>query len=401
MATLAVVGLIAGCQSSVPDASSTPDGTSAPTSSPSGPAPDSPMPSPTPTPTPTVEACAARVAELDREDRIGQLLMVAIDSTGLASSTAETLDEVHAGSVLLLGNTDGGRRAIKSVTDDAREAIETPEEIGVLLAADQEGGQVQRLSGSGFNTIPSAEEQADLSDGELRRNAEEWGKELKRAGIDANLAPVADVVPKELAGTNEPIAGLDRGYGSDPEQVGKKVAAFTEGMAAAEIATSLKHFPGLGQVRGNTDFTAKVTDSETGPDDPGFAAFQAGIDAGADMIMASNAYYSKIDPKRQAVFSNKIISGIVRDKLGFDGVVISDDLAAEGVADLRPTRRATEFIAAGGDLMIIGDPSLAEDMADALEDKAEDDQDFDRRISESATRVVALKARHGLASCSP
>ncbi len=340
------------------------------------------------------------MSDLDREQRIGQLLMVAIDSSGLGSATGETLDDVHAGSVLLLGNTDSGRRAIKGVTDDARAAIKAPPGIGVMLAADQEGGQVQRLSGSGFDTIPSAKEQADESDSDLRRDAEDWGKQLKKAGIDANLAPVADVVPKDLEDVNEPIAGLDRGYGSDPEQVGKKVEAFTKGMAEAGVGTSLKHFPGLGRVRGNTDFTERVTDKTTTKDDPGFASFRAGIEAGADMIMIANAYYDKIDPDHQAVFSKKIISDLVRSGLGFDGVVISDDLAAEAVSDLSPKKRATAFIGAGGDLMIIGAADDAEDMAEALDDKAEDDSEFDQRITESATRVVELKARLGLASCS-
>ncbi|WP_152366115.1 glycoside hydrolase family 3 N-terminal domain-containing protein [Microlunatus speluncae] len=395
-AALTALALLAGCGNAPPVSSPTPTSASSP--------PDSPIPeSPTPsgTPTPTAATCASVVAGLNREERIGQLLMVAIDSSGLSSSTADTLAEVRAGSVLLLGNTDSGRRAIKAVTDDARAAIKTPSGIGVLLAADQEGGQVQRLSGSGFDDMPSAEEQAELSDSELRGDAENWGEQLKKAGIDANLAPVADVVPKSLEDVNEPIAGLDRGYGSDPEKVGQKVAAFVEGMDKAGIATSLKHFPGLGKVRGNTDFTDRVTDSTTDEDDPGFAAFRAGIDAGADMIMAANAYYSKIDPDHQAVFSKKIITGLIREGLNFDGVVISDDLAAKGVSDLSPEKRATSFISAGGDLMIIGAADDAEDMAEALEDKAESDKSFDARITESATRVVALKSRHGLASCSP
>lgn len=399
LAAVAFCGAVAGCGTTGPNGSSTPSGSAPASETPSQTRSTSPEPSATPTP--SVAQCAALVGGMDREEQIGQLLMVAIDSTGLASSTAETLDDVHAGSVLLLGNTEEGREAVESVTADARSAIKPPAGIGVLLAADQEGGQVQRLAGDGFDEIPSAEEQADQSDGELRKNAEKWGKQLKKAGIDVNLAPVADVVPKELADVNEPIAGLDRGYGSDPSKVGKKVTAFVEGMADAGVGTSLKHFPGLGKVRGNTDFAAKVTDQKTGPDDPDFAPFRAGIDAGASMIMIANAYYEKIDPDRQAVFSKKIITDLVRGDLGFDGVVISDDLAAEAVADLSPEKRAVRFVEAGGDLMIIGDPSEAEDMAEALDDKAEDDPAFERRITESAARVATLKSKLGLASCAP
>ncbi|NYE73228.1 glycoside hydrolase family 3 protein [Microlunatus parietis] len=401
LAAAALFGLIAGCGSTVPSGTSTPSGSSPATESPSVPATASASPEPSGTPTPSVAQCSALVGGMDLDEQIGQLLMVAIDSSGLASSTGETLDDVHAGSVLLLGNTEAGRKAVEAVTTDARQAIKAPPGVGVLLAADQEGGQVQRLAGNGFDDIPSAEEQADQSDAELRKNAEQWGEELKKAGIDVNLAPVADVVPKEFEDVNEPIAGLDRGYGSDPEKVGKKVAAFVEGMAEAGVGTSLKHFPGLGKVRGNTDFTAKVTDTKTGPDDPDFAPFRAGLDAGANMIMIANAYYDKIDPDHQAVFSKKIITDIVRGDLGFDGVVISDDLAAEAVSDLTPEKRAVRFLQAGGDLMIIGDPSEAEHMAEAVADEIEDDPDFERRITESATRVVQVKSHLGLASCAP
>ena len=107
---------------------------------------------------------------------------------------------------------------------------------------------MQRLQGPGFADIPSAARQAALSDARLTADAARWGAELKAAGINANLAPVADVVPADLGDRNAPIGRLDRGYGSSPRTVAAKATAFVRGMDRAGMATAAKHFPGLGRV---------------------------------------------------------------------------------------------------------------------------------------------------------
>ena len=354
------------------------------------------------TPRPSSSApdrCADRVQRLTLEERVGQLLMVAVTSTGVTPEQASVVGRTHAGSVILLGNTTAGLEAVQRVVADARDAAVRPQQVSALLAADQEGGMVQRLAGEGFSDIPSAEQQAKLSRARLAADAETWGEELAEAGIDADLAPVADVVPRELASVNEPIAKLRRGYGTSPRAVAQKVKAFTTGMDNAGIATAVKHFPGLGRVRGNTDFTARVVDTVTTRKDAGLAGFRAAVDAGVDMVMVSSAVYERIDPRRQAVFSAAVVDGMIRDDLGFDGVVISDDLSAAAVQNLRPGERAVRFVRAGGDLVIVGDPAEAAAMAEALVDLAGTDRAFAERVDQSAARVLALKDRRGLTGC--
>lgn len=353
----------------------------------------------TASPTPRPVRCAELAGSLSLRDQVGQLMMVAVPSTGVGPSAADAVDRSRAGSVILLGNTTAGRTRVLAVTEQAREAARTPQRIQPMLAADQEGGQVQRLQGQGFDRMPSARQQALLSPAELRRDATSWGQQLKRAGIDANLAPVADVVPTDLQNVNQPIGVLRRGYGSNPDRVAEHVAAFVEGMDAAGIATSVKHFPGLGRVRGNTDFTAKVVDGTTTRDDRSLRPFAAGVEAGTDMVMMSSAYYAEIDPRRRAAFSPTIIGGMVRDDLGFTGVVISDDLAAAAMRDLGPGERMLRFLRAGGDLAIVGDPSIATSMANAVVAEARDDPELADLIEASTVRVLQLKDRRGLASC--
>ncbi|MFL6025809.1 MAG: glycoside hydrolase family 3 N-terminal domain-containing protein [Friedmanniella sp.] len=332
-------------------------------------------------------------------ERVGQLLMVAVTSTGISGEQGAAVKATRAGSVLLLGNSTAGRDSVRRVVAEVRASAARPERVEVLLAADQEGGLVQRLRGPGFADMPSAVAQATLPDAELERRAETWGDQLEAAGIDANLAPVADVVPADLVTVNEPIGRLRRGYGPSPQVVAAKVRAFTQGMDRAGIATAVKHFPGLGRVRGNTDTTSDVVDRRTTRHDPALRGFRAAVDAGTDMVMVSSASYSRIDPDRRAAFSPVVIEQLLRGDLGFRGVVISDDLAAAAMSDVPAGQRAIRFVNAGGDLAIVGNPAEAQTMATALLRRAEQDRDFAARVDASAARVLALKERRGLARC--
>jgi beta-N-acetylhexosaminidase len=365
----------------------------------------SPQPSPsssvvTPTESFTAEQpCAALVRKMSMSERVGQLLMVAVSSGGIGDSEKTIIDRTRAGSVLLLGNSKAGMQVIQGVVGRVRDASRRPEGVEVMLAADQEGGRVQRLRGPGFTRIPTATGQAKQSDAKLRRNAYEWGRELKAAGIDANLAPVADVVPRSMVWMNQPIGQLRRGYGRSPKMVAAKVTAFTEGMDEAGIATAVKHFPGLGRVRGNTDYMTRVVDRTTTRHDDALAGFEAAINAGVDMVMVSSAFYAKIDDDHRAAFSAVVMGEMLREDLGYSGVVISDDLAAAAMRTLSPGERAIRFVRAGGDLLIIGESTLATTMANALKDEASDDPDFAKQVTKSAARVVAMKDRRGLAEC--
>lgn len=397
--------LAAGCSGGLVLPSATTSPSPAPASSPaSGSAsprvnPSSARPSPTTTKAAAGPGCGQRAAELGRSDQVGQLLMVGVSSTQLSRAEADVLADVRAGSVILLGDSTLGVQGARRVSDDVRQAATGPAKIRPLVAADQEGGLVQRLQGEGFATIPAATVQARQSDRTLTRNASRWGSELRRAGIDANLAPVADVVPSSMTTSNAPIGRLRRGYGSSPKLVAAKVAAFERGMGEAGVATAVKHFPGIGRVRGNTDFASRVVDSTTTRTDSGLAGFDAAIKADVDMVMVSSAYYSRIDAKRRAAFSPVVINTMLRQDRGFTGVVISDDLSAAALRDLSPGERAVRFVEAGGDLAIVGDPSETRAAAAALTARAKDDRDFAARVTESAGRVLELKAGVGLADC--
>ena len=341
--------------------------------------------------------CDDLVAELTLAEQVGQLYMVGVPTSGLDAATAAAIRDTHTGSVVLLGNSTAGATAIASVTDDVA-ALGT-DTMPVLVAVDQEGGRVQRLKGPGFSSIPTAFEQAQLPAGDLQKAALGWGRELADVGVHYNLAPVADVVPEAKQDSNAPIGALRRNYGNDRETAARGVVEFTEGMAEAGIATSLKHFPGLGKVTANTDFNV-ATDTDVVAGDEDWSVFTAGIEAGASSVMVSSAVFMNLDPDHEGVFSTIIVTDILRGELGFDKVVIADDLgAAVAVKDIPADERGTLFIRAGGDIAINADPALLTGMvADTLA-TAEADPEFAAQVAQSVSRVLGLKSDVGLVEC--
>lgn len=306
----------------------------------------------------------------------------------------------QVGGVILLGPWSGASAVSAAGQHWQGQAKGASGGIGALLAADQEGGQVQRLTGAGFTSTPSALAQGG-SAAAVTRTASIVAGQLAAAGLTVNLAPVADTVTAEFARQNLPIGAYDREYGHDPETVSAAVRAAVGALQDAGVSATLKHFPGLGRVTGNTDVTmVGTTDSVTTPDDANLAPFRAGVEAGADLVMVSSALYPKIDADHRAPFSRAVVTGVLRERLGFRGVVITDDVgAAKAVADVPVGDRATQFVAAGGDIVLTALPSTVPAMAGAVVARAASDPAFAAQVDAAVKRVLDLKVRRGLAVC--
>jgi beta-N-acetylhexosaminidase len=343
---------------------------------------------------------AATVTAMTLEQQVGEVFMVGGPATGVGTGTISAIRDRHVGSVILTGRSALGVPATAGITGGLQ-ALATPTAtagVRLLVAVDQEGGQVQVLSGPGFSTIPSALLQGQVAPATLRQQAAGWGAQLAAAGVNVDLAPVLDTVPSPAAAaTNPPIGVFDREYGFTPATVAAHGTAFAQGMADSGVVATGKHFPGLGRVTGNTDTTAGVTDTVTVRNDAYVQPFAAAVGAGLPMLMISSAIYSRIDPQHPAAFSSTVIDGMVRGDLGFQGVVVSDDLAnARQVAALSPGDRAVQFLAAGGDLVLTVDPGQLPAMYDAVLARARTVPGFRARVAQAALRVLRLKQTRGL-----
>jgi beta-N-acetylhexosaminidase len=359
-----------------------------------------PTPGATPTTAPTT--CAIQTLNaMSEAQRIGQLFMVGLTSDGLTPAVRAGIAQYHFGSVLFARHTGVGVAGLRTVSDAVQALATSTATHGVpfFVAANQEGGLVQALAGPGFDTIPSALDQGAMSPSQLRSLAKEWGSQLLAAGVNMDLAPVADVVPPGTDASNAPIGALDREYGHDPDTVASHVVAFIEGMHAAGVSITLKHFPGLGRVTANTDSTADVVDSVTTRHDPYLLPFGRGIAAGARGVMISLATYTRIDPAHLAAFSDTVINGMLRGDLGFRGIVMSDSLSANAVLDLSPATRALDFLDGGGDMIVLNDVDAAGQMASAIATFATQHDWFAARVDNAAWHVLRGKEEAGLLTC--
>ena len=342
-----------------------------------------------PTPTPTADPLAG----LTVEQRVGQLFMVGTTATAAETETLAAVSDRFVGGVFLSGRSRNGTAATAAVV--AQFTALAPADRPLLVSTDQEGGQVQVLQGPGFSAMPSGVDQGAMDAASLRASATTWGSELASAGVTMNLAPVVDLIPDAAAAaSNPPIGGYDREYGFDAAGIVEHADAFRAGMTAAGVRSVVKHFPGLGAVTANTDDTAGVTDTSTTAQSDSVSIYRSEIASGADTVMVSSAIYSLIDPKAPAVFSPTVVTGLLRDSLEFDGVIMTDDLSgATQVTAWSPADRAVLSIEAGCDIVLVSrTPAVAAEMIDAVVAKAKSDPRFADLVDAAATRVLTLKS---------
>ncbi|MBU9111821.1 glycoside hydrolase family 3 N-terminal domain-containing protein [Bifidobacterium ruminantium] len=329
------------------------------------------------------------------DERIGQLVMAPLPAGSDPSTLRDLIVDQHVGSVLIIGNWNSGTTGVSAATSELQSYA--PSNNRLLMTTDQEGGSVQHLSGNGFDTMPSATDQGTMDTAQLRQSAATWGAQLKSAGINVDLAPVVGTVTVDRS-SNAPIGALNRDFGLDAAGNAKHAKAFIEGMSDSGVGSAVKHYPGLGSVTGNTDFTASgILDTTTTLDGPEISAFNSTLEASPSMVMMSLATYQAIDPDNPAVFSSTLVTGYLRGKIGFQGVVTSDSLSATALSGVQPSDLGVRLVEAGGDLACIGASSYVQPVLDGLNAKAAGDATFARKVQQSAIRVMTLKYEMGLA----
>jgi beta-N-acetylhexosaminidase len=346
--------------------------------------------SPAPT---TPDAVASALSEMDRRARVAQLFVAGVRLEDLAAG--DGLPPSGVGGIFLAGRSQAPAADLAATVSGWQSAAPGP---GLWVAADQEGGSVQALQGPGFEPVPTARDQGALPPGELAVVADRLGAALRAAGLNVDLAPVVDVVPAGTERDNAPIGAFDRQYGSTAADVVTAAATVVDGLAAHGVTATLKHFPGLGRVQSNTDTSADVVDSTTMADDEQLAAFARLARSGAHpFVMASSAVYTQLDPAAEATFSPVVLTDLLRRKLGFDGVVISDDLGnALAVGDVAAGERAVRFLAAGGTLVLTVDAAIVPAMIDAVLARSDSDPGFADQVDTAVHTALLAKARAGL-----
>lgn len=295
------------------------------------------------------------------------------------------------GGVLFLGNGWLTQSNVKRYTAQLQKAACVRGEP-LLIAVDQEGGIVKRLSWA-----PPTEAPADMKNTtDAHAQGAATAGALRQAGIDVDFAPVVDTPssPSNFLGS--------RAFSRSRTWNAQMARAFIGGLQRNGIASTAKHFPGLGLAGGNTDNGQIEIDAPAWKIEQGLLPFQAAVKAGVKLVMISTAIYPHLDATRKpAAFSARIIQGILRKQLGFTGVTVTDSLTAPA-AEAIP-HAATKAMLAGSDLLIWGSERSAEQgYATLLADSAGSTR-LEARLTQAAGRIRALKSwltAHGAPSCS-
>jgi len=264
------------------------------------------------------------------------------------------------------------------------------ERPGLLIAIDEEGGDVTRLEARTGSSYPGNLALGAANDAQLTEQvAAAMGAELARAGIDLDLAPVADVNSNPL----NPVIGV-RSFGADSRIAAAQTAAWVKGMQGAGVAACAKHFPGHGDTAVDSHVALPVAGED--PHVHALEPFSAAIDAGVRAIMSAHIVAPTIDD-RPATISRRIMSGLLRDELGFEGLAITDGLEMRGLSDGRGVAEgAVLALIAGCDALCVGGGLAGENVVDeivgAIDGAVGAGRLAEERLREAASRVDALAA---------
>ncbi|GIH11589.1 glycosyl hydrolase [Rhizocola hellebori] len=264
----------------------------------------------------------------------------------------------------------------------------------LIVSIDQEGGKIARLGPSnGFPATRSQEEIGAINSPAVTRGwAEGMAQTLVQIGVNFNFTPVVDLAVNP---TNPAIALLDRAFSADPAVVVSCATDTIDAYRRAGVRTSIKHFPGLGSANGNTDFEAvDVTDTWTRAE---IEPFQKLIQAGTvDTVMVTHFLNKHLDPDRPVSLSHAVVTDLLRGELGWQGVVVTDDMQAEAITSRYGRDEATQYaLQAGVDQLVfcnqaVYDTAIVEQTVDKVLSMVKANQITVAQIDRSVARIDAL-----------
>lgn len=367
----------------------------------STPAPSAPLTLVEPTPEPTADDAdqlRARAEEIlsgmTLHEKVCQLFIVYPEAitgvsrvTAAGETTRKALEEYPVGGFLY----DRKNMVSKEQLTDMLTTVQTYSEIPLILTCDEEGGRVNRLMSTvGTTWVGPMLDYKDQGTDVAFENARTIAADLVSCGFNTDLAPVADV----WSNPENTVIG-DRAYSDDFQQAAELVAAAVDGFHNGGVATAIKHFPGHGDTSADSHEGAVYVErtlEELRQEE--LVPFQAGIDAGTDMVMVGHLIVSDVDDQ-PAPFSYAIVTELLREEMGFDGVVITDGLQMKAMTDAYSSAEISlKAVKAGVDLLLC--PEDLHSAVAALEGAVEDGTLPAERLDESVLRILTLKLERGL-----
>ncbi len=329
------------------------------------------------------------ISQMSLADKIGQMLIVGIHGDRLNDDSAYLLSEFQIGGVVLFDRNMDNKEQVTRLTRQLQERAEkSGMNLPLFIALDEEGGVVSRMT----DELTAPPSQLSIGQNGVPDDAKDWAikiaKELKAIGINVNFAPVADV------GSSD-----SRSYSDNPEVVAAFLQGAVSGYESEKFIYCLKHFPGLGRGEIDTHLDSSVVGASREELEKDLLPFRKIIERGRPdnyFIMVSHLTYSALDEENPASISPVIISGILRDELGYNGVVITDDMEMgavskyNGFGDL-----GVKAVQAGADIVLICHEYEHEiEIYNALLRAVESGIISEERINSSVLRIVKTKLQY-------
>lgn len=331
------------------------------------------------------------LAQMSLDEKIGQLMMFETTAQSWNSDMDYMVRQMHAGAIIIYKKNMVNPKQLTTFISSSQAHTAIP----MFVTMDEEGGNVDRLGDMGFNKpLPSA---SWLGSSGNPQNAYQAGTRAATAltayGINTDLAPVVDVriVANQIEGP--------RLYGDDPYTVEKYASAFLAGLQQNLVIGCLKHWPGIGGANLDPHLTLPTLDRTRDQlESTEFAPFRMMLKDNPGMIMVTHVLIPSIDPTMPSSLSPIIVQGILRDELGYDGVIVTDNLWMKGVSDKYSLGQAAVLaILAGNDLLEgAWNPTMLRVMVNAVKNAVSSGRISVNRIDQSVRRLLTLKAQYGI-----
>jgi len=341
---------------------------------------------------------------LSLEEKIGQVMIIGFDGTTLTPEIKTMITEYHVGGVILFARNVESPEQVARLCNDLQQAATESGHPGLLIAIDQEGGRVARLTeAKGFTEFPGAMAiGATGSPDNARQVAAAMAAEMRAVGINVDFAPDLDVNNNPL----NPVIGV-RSYGSEPQQVAAFGTAAIEGLQTSGVLAFGKHFPGHGDTGTDSHVALpQVAHPLERLESVEFVPFEAAIRANVAGIMSAHVTFPAIDatPGTPATVSSKVLTDLLRQDMQFKGLVVTDSLemGALGEAGFPVPQAAAAALKAGADLLLFNrDHALHRQAIDEVEAQIQNGTISMDRLDAAVQRVLSVKEQYGLLSPIP
>lgn len=327
---------------------------------------------------------------MNLEQKIGQLFVVGFKGCTLSEETKAHIKKYHFGNTILFARNIRNAASIKALTNEIQRSVNEETGVPAFIAIDQEGGMVTRIFNGATFMPGSMVFGAAGEKGNTYLEGKFAGMELKELGINFNLAPVLDV----NCNHHNPLIGV-RAYSDDPEKVSSLGTDYIKGLQEQGVMATGKHFPGYGDIDRDSHLQLPCVNKDCNSlYNVNMLSFRCAIKNGIAAIMTAHVLFPSLEPKNiPATLSHRILTGILREELGFKGLIISDCLEMKAIDDMYTTEQgAVKAILAGADLLCISHtPERQAGAFEAVLKAVKDGVISEERIDESVDRILKFK----------